>query len=150
MKQDMLKNQQDNMQDNKQDSTQDKKQDDQSSGQQNHKHKNKKGREDYKQQDDRAGIYRVHNIETGMQWIDSSADVQGAINRMQFELKLGSHRRHALQADFKVSAGKALQFDILERICKKVDPSWNLQEALEQARTLWREEFAASGAFYGA
>ncbi len=142
MKQDRLKNQQD--------STQDHEQDDQSSGQQNHKHKNKQGREDYKQQDDRAGIYRVYNTETGMQWIDSSADVQGALNRMQFELKLGSHRRHALQADFKASAGKALQFEILERICKKADPSWNLQEALDQARVLWREEFAASGAFYTA
>lgn len=146
MKQDLIKNQQDHTQDNEQDNEQD----DQNSGQQNHKHKNKQGREDYKQQDDRAGIYRVYNTETGMQWIDSSADVQGALNRMQFELKLGSHRRHALQADFKASAGKTLQFEILERICKKVDPSWNLQEALEQARTLWREEFAAIGAFYTA
>lgn len=134
MKQDMLKNQQD----------------DEKVDQQNHKHKNKQGREDYKQQDDRAGVYRVYNTETGMQWIDSSADVQGALNRMQFELKLGSHRRHALQADFKVSAGKALQFEILERIRKKDDPSWNLQEALDHARTLWREEFATSGAFYAA
>lgn len=150
MKQDLIKNQQDSMQDSTQDHEQEDQNIGQSSGQQNHKHKNKQGREDYKQQDDRAGIYRVHNTETGMQWIDSSADVQGAINRMQFELKLGSHRRHALQADFKVSAGKALQFDILERIRKKDDPSWNLQEALEQARTLWREEFAASGAFYAA
>ncbi|GGX21133.1 GIY-YIG nuclease family protein [Undibacterium macrobrachii] len=146
MKQDLIKNQQDSTQDHEQYNQNS----DQNSGQQNHKHKNKQGREDYKQQDDRAGIYRVYNTETGMQWIDSSADVQGALNRMQFELKLGSHRRHALQADFKVSAGKALQFEILERIRKKVDPSWNLQEALEQARTLWREEFAAIGAFYTA
>lgn len=146
MKQDLIKNQQDSTQDHEQYDQNS----GQNSGQENHKHKNKQGREDYKQQDDRAGIYRVYNTETGMQWIDSSADVQGALNRMQFELKLGSHRRHALQADFKVSAEKALQFEILERIRKKDDPSWNLQEALEQARTLWREEFAASGAFYTA
>lgn len=138
MKQDMLKNQQDD------------EKVDQQNLKPNHKHNNKQGREEYKQQDDRAGVYRVCNTETGMQWIDSSADVQGALNRMQFELKLGSHRRHALQADFKVSEGKALQFEILERIRKKDDPSWNLQEALDHARTLWREEFATSGAIYAA
>lgn len=83
-----------------------------------------------------------------MQWIDASTDVQAALNRMQFELRLGSHRHRSLQDEYKASVGKALQFEILERIVTKDDPDWNLQDELDQAVSLWRTEYSTSGTFY--
>lgn len=102
----------------------------------------------YRQQNDRAGVFRLYHCETKRQWIESSADVQGAVNRLQFELKIGQHKIRALQEDYTRYGAAAVTVLILENIIQKDSPTWNLQTELAQSKALWQAEYADQAEFY--
>ena len=111
-------------------------------------HQRKQILQDYRRQNDRAGVFRLYHTQTQRQWIEASADVQAAINRLQFELKLGKHKMRTLQDDYARYGESALHIEILERLVEKDDPTWNLSNELAQSKTLWLAEYAQHGALY--
>lgn len=97
---------------------------------------------DYRQQNDRAGIFRVHDRVNQRCWLGASKDVAGALNRLRFELKLGKQRVSTLQHDYTKHGYAAFDFEILERILQQDRPDWNLDEELKLALSLWHAESA--------
>lgn len=102
----------------------------------------------YRQQNDRAGVFRLYNAQTKRQWIEASADVQAAINRVWFELKLGKHKIRTLQDDYARFGESALHIEILEKLIVKDSPTWNLQAELAHSKTLWQAEYAHQAELY--
>lgn len=63
-----------------------------------------------------AGIYLVKNLETGRVLLGSSLNLHGPLNRHRAELKFGSHRCKALQADWDRLGEKAFAFEIVATV----------------------------------
>ena len=60
------------------------------------------------------GIYLIRNKETGQVLVASSRNVHGAINRIRFELRLGSHSDRALQAQWDRIGPARFDFEVVE------------------------------------
>lgn len=92
------------------------------------------------------GVYAIRCRATGHLVIHASLNLDGAINRDRFELRLGSHRDRRLQAAWAGGGEAALAFEVLEVIRPQPDPSFDAAEALAQALRLWRAELLPAGA----
>ncbi len=60
-----------------------------------------------------AGVFQVLNKRSGKVLIDTSTDVNAKWNRHRFELKLGSHRNKALQADWNAAGEDNFEYTLL-------------------------------------
>lgn len=89
----------------------------------------------------RMGIYVIRDRETGKVLVASSRNVDGAINRTQFELRLGSHTNKALQVEWNRSGPERFEFEIVDLLKEKEDPDFNYAEELRALEQLYREEF---------
>lgn len=92
------------------------------------------------------GVYAIRHRASGYLVVQASPNLDGAINRHRFELQLGGHRDRRLQAAWSEGGESALDFDVLEVIRPKPDPSFDAAEALALALTLWRAELLPDGA----
>lgn len=88
----------------------------------------------------RMGIYAIRDKETGKVLVASSRNVDGAINRAQFELRLRSHANKSLQAEWDRSGSDRFAFEILELVKEREDPDFNYAEELRMLEQLYREE----------
>lgn len=71
---------------------------------------------EYLQRGKPAGIFRITNRATGRSLLGSGLDVAAALNRSEFELRLGNHTNAALQADFASLGREGFDFEIVEGI----------------------------------
>lgn len=92
------------------------------------------------------GVYAIQCRATGYLVIRASLNLDGAINRDRFELRLGCHRDRRLQAAWASGGESALGVEVLEVIQPRPDPSFDAAEALSLALTLWRAERLPAGA----
>ncbi len=92
------------------------------------------------------GVYAIRDRASGYLVVQASPNLDGAINRHRFELRLGSHRDRRLQAAWSERGESAIDFDVIELIRPKPDPSFDAAEALALALTLWRAELLPAGA----
>lgn len=86
------------------------------------------------------GIYAVRDQETGNVLIGSSTNVDGAINRAQFELRLGSHRNKMLQDAWTRGGAQRVTFEILDMVKERSDPDFDYAEELRTLEQLYRDE----------
>ena len=100
---------------------------------------------DYRQQTDRAGIFRVFDTLHRRSYLGASADVAAALNRLQFELRLGKHKRADLLSIWRQHGPAGLEFSVLERIPLRDTPGWDLQQELALALQLWQAELQQIG-----
>ncbi len=87
----------------------------------------------------RLGIYRVRHTASGRSLIGGSVDAPAYLNRVRFELQLGSHRTPALQRDWTQDGPDAFTFEVLDDLnpdlAGRVDP-----HDLEELLALWLEK----------
>lgn len=88
------------------------------------------------------GVYMIRNKESGLVLLASSRNVHGAINRAQFELRLGSHADKALQAQWHRSGPAAFEFEVLELVKERDDANFDYAEELQALEELYREHYA--------
>ncbi len=91
------------------------------------------------------GVYAIRHCASGYLVVQASSNLDGAINRHRFELRLGGHRDQRLQAAWSEGGESALDFDVLEVIRPRLDPSFDAAQALALALTLWRAELLPEG-----
>lgn len=85
------------------------------------------------------GIYVVRDRISGHVWLGSSSNVHAALNRIQFQLRLGLHSDKAMQALWaRDPAG--FSFEILELLKERPEPTFDYQEELRTHLQLHREE----------
>jgi len=95
----------------------------------------------YKQTIQPMGIYQIRNLASGKIYIDSSKNLNGALNSARFQLNIGSHPNQILQADFKQLGEKQFAFEILDQLPpKKDDPAYDYTKDLAVLKTMWLEK----------
>ena len=87
----------------------------------------------------RPGIYRVRHVASGRSLIGGSVDAPAYLNRVRFELQLGSHRTPALQRDWTQDGPDAFTFEVLDDL--KPGPEGRVApDDLEELLALWLEK----------
>lgn len=68
------------------------------------------------------GVYQVKNRLNGKVYLDASLNLEGALDKERFILKLGSHYNKQLQADWNALGPDAFEFSILEVLAPSDEP----------------------------
>lgn len=99
----------------------------------------------YRQELPPMGIYVVRHNETRKSLVGSSMNLTGILNRHQFELKQGTHKNKALQADWKKFGPDAFSFEVADRLEQKEEEQHDYASELKVLLELWIEKFAEEG-----
>lgn len=90
------------------------------------------------------GIYAIRNLASGKVRLGSSRNVHGTINRIRFELRLGTHPDKKLQADWKLDPS-AFVFEVLDLVEERTDPGFDYSAELRALEEIHRSELRAEG-----
>ena len=95
---------------------------------------------DYKSSHRPMGVYQIRNSVNGKVWIDSSVNVPAKFNRYRLQLDAGSHVSKDLQSDWNEFGPAAFEFELLETLESRSDPSYDYASDLEVLEELWLEK----------
>lgn len=84
------------------------------------------------------GVYAIRDGRTGSVRIGASRNVHGTINRIRFELRLGSHPDRALQAAWRDGGEERIAFEVLELVKERSDPDFDYAAELKDLEALHR------------
>jgi hypothetical protein len=97
----------------------------------------------YKNFTPRSGVYWVKNTVNGRVWLGSNRHVIAILNRIRFQLELGSHPNRAMQADWREFGAAAFVFGVLDELdLSQSDPA-DSDRDLQVLLLLWRERLLA-------
>lgn len=99
----------------------------------------------YKQTRPAAGVFTVTNQANGRMYVGGSLQLEGAMNRMRFELKMRSHRNQALQKDWTAQGHEQFSFSVVDPMKERDDPHFDYQVELDSLLALWREAVPCYG-----
>lgn len=99
----------------------------------------------YKQTRPAAGVFTLTNLANGRVYVGGSLLLEGAMNRMRFELKFRSHRNKALQQDWIAQGPEQFSFSVVDQIKERDDPLFDYQIELGCLLKLWRDEVPCYG-----
>jgi len=91
------------------------------------------------------GVYLVRNIAARKSLVGSSADLPSMLNRQRFQLENGVHPDKELQSDWRELGADAFEFEILEELEPREEPTYDPTEDLATLKEMWIEELAKSG-----
>jgi hypothetical protein len=92
----------------------------------------KRLREAYKTEAKVAGIFRVTNKATNKVFLGSTLNMRGPLNRVEFELQLGSSWIPGLQEDYNRYGKDNFSFEVVELVEPNDDPEFNVERQLEK------------------
>ncbi len=99
--------------------------------------------QEYKNRKPNMGIYQIKNKVNGKVLVCSSLNLDGAVNRFQFDLKNGFNRGycdHELPKDLAQYGPENFVFEILDRLKPVEDPQYDYKEDLKALEELWLEK----------
>lgn len=99
----------------------------------------------YKQAPIPAGMFVIKNKINGKMLLGSSLNLNGPLNRIKFELTVGSHKNQALQNDWNEHGEANFSFEILEQLEPNDDPGYDYSDDLTALEELWLEELDPFG-----
>ena len=91
------------------------------------------------------GIYAVRDIASGSVRVASSRNVHAALNRLQFELRLGSHADKAFQSEWARDPAR-FRFEVVELMKERSDPEFDYAAELKLLEQLHRAELCGGQA----
>lgn len=91
------------------------------------------------------GVFQIVNKTNGKVFVDSSNNVPGKINRHKFALNHASHASKSLQADWNELGEDAFEFETIEPVEPRDDPSYDYKADLEFLEDLWLEKLEPYG-----
>ena len=97
----------------------------------------------FKEEGRPMGVFALRNAVNGKVLVGASPNLPGAENATRFQLKLGSHRNRALQADWKAHGEAAFTWEVLDEL--KPEPGADVQEELDALERLWLDELRPYG-----
>lgn len=100
----------------------------------------------YKERARTMGVYAIRNTESQRVLLRASLNLEGAINRDRFELRLGCHRDAALQAAWRRLGEAGVRFEVLEAIEPRPGSDDDPREVLALSLALWQQELRLPGA----
>ncbi len=99
----------------------------------------------YKARRPPMGVYLIRNLRDGRVLVNGSMNVDGALNRDRFELRMKCHRNKALLDDWLRDGPEAFRFEIIDRLKERDDLAFDYKGELAAVLALWREEFHRRG-----
>ncbi len=95
---------------------------------------------DYKRAFPSMGIYAVRCTASGQVWLGRSRNLEGALNRVQFEMRQGPPRNPALREVWHLHGVGGFSFEVLDRVKERDDPLFDYPAELDTLLELWRAE----------
>lgn len=100
----------------------------------------------YKQQQFPMGIFQLKNLKNGKILIGSSVNLPAMWNRLQAQLKFGSHLNRDLQQDWQAFGAKNFAYEILEELEPySDDPAFRYTDDLATLESIWLEKLQPFG-----
>ena len=99
----------------------------------------------YKETPRQAGIFQVKNTKTGRIFLGSSTNLHGPLNRIRFQLSVGSFDNPSLQNDWNQFGPDAFLFEIVEVVKPSDDPAFCLEDELTLLEQIWLEKLRPLG-----
>ncbi|WP_241758718.1 GIY-YIG nuclease family protein [Pyxidicoccus parkwayensis] len=99
----------------------------------------------YKEKPPPMGVFAVRNKANGKVLVGASLNVQGALNRIQFELSTGMDRIPGLLADWKLHGPANFTFEVLDVLEPPEEPGVDLKEELKVLEALWLDRLKPYG-----
>jgi hypothetical protein len=97
---------------------------------------------EYKERKPNRGVFEYRCATTGAVWVDWTPNLDAARNGLEFALRVGGHRNHALQLAWNTHGADAFAFSVLERFDEDVLPL-ALKDLSKERRTYWLEKLNA-------
>jgi hypothetical protein len=104
----------------------------------------------YKEAPPPMGVYAIRNKLTRRVLVGASANPEGAMNRIRFELKLRQHRNAALQQDWSAHGEAGFSFAVIDSVKKSDDPAFDRVAELAALLDMWRQELCVGELDYDA
>lgn len=92
------------------------------------------------------GVFVVRNQVSGRARVKSSRNVPGAINRLRFELALGTHLDRTLQAEWNAVGPEGFSMDVIELVRQREDAAFDYAGELRLLEQLYRSELERGSA----
>jgi len=100
----------------------------------------------YKQQQFQMGIFQLKNLKNGKILIGSSVNLPAMWNRLQAQLKFGSHLNRVLQQDWQTFGAENFAYEILEELEPyHDDPAFKYTDDLALLESIWLEKLQPFG-----
>ena len=95
---------------------------------------------EYKENPPLAGIFKITNKTNGRIYIDKGLNVQGVMNRHEFQLRNGSHKNPELQKDWDQFGAENFIFEVIDHLKPSDDPSIDINNELADLEEIWLNE----------
>jgi hypothetical protein len=94
----------------------------------------------YKETSRPMGVVRVFNSSNGKSLVEASRDTRAALNRHQFQLKMGSHRNASLAEDWNQLGPEVFRFEVLDTLEPAKEPGYDPSADLATLEEIWLEK----------
>lgn len=91
------------------------------------------------------GVYAIRNKQTQRVYLSASLNLDAAINRDRFQLRMNGHSARELQAAWNAAGEAAFAFEVLARLKPRDEADFDYRPELEGLLGLWREDLAQAG-----
>ena len=102
-------------------------------------------RNQYKETMVPMGVFVIKNKVNNRVYVVGSANMEGAMNRNRFELKLKTHRNKKLLKDWLEHGAENFSFEVLDIIKQRDDPLFDYKRELATLLEMWQEELSCYG-----
>ncbi|MDM0111355.1 GIY-YIG nuclease family protein [Variovorax sp. J22R133] len=92
-----------------------------------------------------AGVFMIRNKINHFVYIGGSTNVEGAMNRHRFELKLRRHRNNELMRDWIAHGADSFDFEVIDLLKERDDPLLDYKAELDELIEMWRQEHQSYG-----
>lgn len=99
----------------------------------------------YKEKPPPMGVFAVRNRANGKVLVGASLNVQGALNRIRFELTTGMDRIPGLLEDWKRQGADNFAFEVLDVLEPSEEPGADPKEELKVLEALWLDRLKPYG-----
>ncbi|MFP2961114.1 GIY-YIG nuclease family protein [Myxococcus sp. 1LA] len=118
---------------------------DESSQVSGHRSRRSELKRSYKEAPPPMGVYAVRCLANGKVLVGASANVQGMLNRIRFELSTGMDRLPALLEDWKRYGAEQFTFEVLDVLKPSDEPVVAPEEELKVLEALWLDRLKPYG-----
>jgi GIY-YIG catalytic domain len=94
----------------------------------------------YKEAGPPMGVYAIRNLVNQRVLVGASLNVEGALNRHRFELRMKQHRNQRLLQDWLRDGADNFRFEVIDTLKKRDDPAFDCKSELATLLAMWSEE----------
>jgi len=99
----------------------------------------------YKSASRPLGVFLIRNNHTDRVFLAGGIDLRGTINRHKFQLASGTHPNRELQADWNSLGANSFEFEIIEQLEPRSEPSFDPKAELEFMEKMWLDRLKPYG-----